>query len=120
MKRIIALIIVSASLAVAQQPPAPQLVTPKAPYDSDKAQLAYEKQKNAQLTANAATQAYQAQMKDLQGQWQTEEQVILAWVAEVKKANGWDDTYTYDREKDSWTHTPKPDKETKPAETPKK
>ena len=107
--------------AWAQHPPAqPQghVVTPKAPYDSTKAQLSVSKEENLQLKANAAQAAFQQQMADFSKQWQAEEASLTAWIAEVKKANKWDDTYTYDRAKDQWTHTPKA--ETKPAEAPKK
>ncbi len=111
--------------AVSQQPAAPQVtppdaqtVTPKAPYDNTKAQLSVTKEENLQLKANAATNAYQQQMKDLQTEWQTEEASLTAWIAQVKKDNSWDDTYTYDRAGDKWTHTLKV--ETKSADTPKK
>jgi hypothetical protein len=104
MKRtiIFTLLFLAASAVIAQQP-----VTPKAPYDSTKAQLSVTKEENLQLKANAAQTAYQQAMKDMQAQWQAEETALNAWTAEVKKANGWDDTYTYDRAKDQWTHTPK-------------
>jgi hypothetical protein len=109
--------------AVAQQPPAqpparPQVVTPKAPYDSDKAQLAVKQETILQLTATADQTAFQAHMKDLQQQYQAEEAKLIAWIADVKKVNAWDDSYTYDRVGDKWTHAPKA--EPKPAETPKK
>ena len=102
----------------APQAAAPQVVTPKAPYDSTKAQLSVTKEENLQLKANAAQAAFQAQMKDLQTQWQAEEASVTAWIAETRKANGWDDTYSYDRAGDKWTHTPKA--EAKQADTPKK
>ena len=98
--------------------PAPQTVTPKAPYDSTKAQLSVTKEENLQLKANATQASFQQQMKDFQAAWQAEEASITAWIAEVKKSNGWDDTYAYDRATDKWTHTPKA--EAKPADTPKK
>jgi hypothetical protein len=85
----------------------PQVVTPKAPYDSTKTQLTITKEENLQLKANAAQQAFQQQMKDMQAQWQADETSVNAWIADVKKANGWDDTYVYDREKDQWTHVVK-------------
>ena len=114
-KRVIILtaVFLAAFTAFAQQP-----VTPKSPYDSTKAQLLVTKEENLQLKANAAQTAYQQSMKDMQAQWQAEETALTAWTAEVKKANGWDDTYTYDRAGDKWVHTPKA--ETKPAEAPKK
>jgi len=98
---------------------AQQAVTPKAPYDSTKAQLSVTKEENLQLKANAAQQAFQQQMKEFQAQWQAEEASLTAWIAEVKKVNGWDDTYTYDRAKDSWVHTPKVEAK-KPAEETKR
>ena len=115
-KRVIILtaVFLAAFTAFAQQP-----VTPKSPYDSTKAQLLVTKEENLQLKANAAQTAYQQSMKDMQAQWQAEETALTAWTAEVKKANGWDDTYTYDRSKDSWVHTPKVEAK-KPAEAPKK
>ena len=104
----------------AQTPPvaAPQTVTPKAPYDSTKAQLSVTKEENLQLKANAAQAAFQQQMKNFQAAWQAEEASLRAWIAHVKKSNGWDDTYVYDRTKNEWTHTPKAD--AKPTEAPKK
>ena len=115
-KRVIILtaVFLAAFTAFAQQP-----VTPKSPYDSTKAQLLVTKEENLQLKANAAQTAYQQSMKDMQAQWQAEEVSLTAWIAEVKKANGWDDTYTYDRAKDQWVHTPKVEAK-KPAEAPKK
>ena len=120
--RVIALtVLFVGTAALSQQPPAPpqgQVVAPKAPYDSTKAQLSAAKQENLQLKANAAQAAFQQQMKEFGDQWKAEETALIAWIAEVKKANKWDDTYTYDRAGDKWTHTPKA--ETKPAEAPKK
>jgi esterase/lipase len=107
----------------APKPQEPQVVTPKAPYDSTKAQLLVTKEENLQLQANASQAAFQQQMKDFQDEWKAEEAALNAWIAEVKKANGWDDTYTYDRTADKWTHTPKVEAkkpEAKPAEAPKK
>ena len=120
MKRTIILtaVFLTAIAAWTQQPPAPQAVTPKAPYDSVKAQLSVTKEENLQLKATAAQASFQQQMKDFQAQWATEEATLTAWIADVKKANGWDDTYTYDRAGDKWMYTPKV--ETKPADTPKK
>lgn len=115
-KRVIILTVMFlvAFTAFAQQP-----VTPKAPYDSTKAQLSVTKEENLQLKASAAQTAYQQAMKDMQAQWQAEEASVTAWILEVKKANGWDDTYTYDRAKDQWVHTPKVETK-KTAEAPKK
>jgi hypothetical protein len=85
----------------------PQVIAPKVPYDSTKAQLSVTKEENLQLKANAAQLAFQAQMKDFQTQWQAEEAALTAWIGEVKKLNGWDDSYAYDRAGNKWTHTPK-------------
>lgn len=108
---ILILVILGTASVSAQQPPAPQaapqVVKPKAPYDSTKAQLAVTKQENLQLKANAATTAYQDQMKQFQADWRTEENFLTGWIEEVRKANGWDATYTYDQAKDEWVHTPK-------------
>jgi hypothetical protein len=115
-KRVIILtaVFLASFTAFAQQP-----VIPKAPYDSTKAQLSVTKEENLQLKATAAQTAYQQAMKDMQAQWQAEEASLTAWIAEVKKVNGWDETYTYDRAKDQWTHTPKVEAK-KPAEAPRK
>ena len=131
MKRVVIIIglaVLMLGAAVAQQPPAPpqpappaaapQVVTPKEPYSSDKAQLSVKQQTILSMQAGADQAAFQAHMKDLQQQWQAEEVKVNAWIASVKKDNGWDDTYTYDRAGDKWVHTPKA--ETKPAEAPKK
>lgn len=131
MKRFIIVIVCAAAFsAVAQQPPlttppppappqnAPQPVTPKTPYDSAKAQLAYEKEKNLQLTAQTATAQYQTFMQDQQKKYADQEKSLADWMEAVRKDNGWDDTYSYDREKDAWTHTPKPP--TPPAASPAK
>ena len=106
---------------VPQAQPAPpvtpsQTVTPKQPYDSAKAQLANEKQKNFQLQYKEATEALQAQGQALQTQWQAEQKIKDDWVAQVRKDNGWDETYSYDFDRDVWTHAPKP-ATPKPAET---
>jgi hypothetical protein len=115
------------AVAVAQQPPQPQgtqVVTPKAPYDSDKAQLAVKQETILQLTATADQKSFQDHMKDLQTQYQAEEQTLNVWIAKVRSDNGWDDTYNYDRAKDQWVHTPKVEAKKpeapKPAEAPKK
>jgi hypothetical protein len=105
-----------AYVALVQPQSAPQaaVVTPKAPYDSVRVQLSVTRQENLQLKANAAQAAVQQEMKDFQAQWQTEESFITAWVAQVRKENGWDETYVYDRAKDSWTHEVKQPAESKP------
>jgi hypothetical protein len=123
MKRILVFtaLFLSAYVAIAQQPPAQpqgQTVTPKAPYDSIKAQLSVAREENFQLKANATQTAFQQQMKDFQAQYLAEETALTAWIADVKKSNGWDDTYAYDRAGDKWAHTPKA--VTKSAEAPKK
>lgn len=96
-----------------QQPPKPtpqgQTVTPKQPYDSTKAQLAYEKQKNAQLEYNQATIEYQQKIKELQSQWQAAQKEKDDWVQEIRKDNNWDETYIYNFDTDQWTHNPKPE-----------
>lgn len=125
MKRILSLIMIAAGLvAVAQQPPQPtptqpEKVVPKAPYDSTKAQLWAEKQKNFQMQANQITTLYQAQMKDLQDKYVGQVKPMTDWMADVRKANGWDDTYTWNSDDDTWTHTPKPAPPT-PAPAPAK
>jgi hypothetical protein len=127
------MIILIAAVASAQTPappqPAPpaaplqQVVTPKTPYDSTKAQLMVTKEDNLQLKANAVTNDFQAQMKSFQVEWKAQEDLITAWVESVRKDNGWDKTYTYDRAKDQWTHTPAapaPKQKPAPAVAPKK
>ena len=126
--RIVVFVFLIVGGSTAQQPasqPAaqgPQAATPKEPYTSDKAQLSVKQEAILQLTASADQKAFQDHMKDLQTQWQAEEVKVNAWVEAVKKDNGWDETYTYDRVGDKWTHTPKVKKpaETKPAAAPKK
>lgn len=124
MKRIIAAVIIQMGvLALAQQPagppsppvPAVVKVTPKAPYDSTKAQLWAEKQKNLQLQAVQLQAQYQAGVKDLGDKYNSITQSLDAWVGAVRTANGWDDTYTWDRDSDTWTHTPKPPPPADPA-----
>jgi DNA-binding PucR family transcriptional regulator len=95
---------------VAQQQPAQtqgQAVVPKAPYDSTKAQLAVAKEENIQLKANAEQLAFQQQMKEFQEQYNSEEASLNAWIESVRKINGWDASYIYDRAKDEWIHTAK-------------
>jgi hypothetical protein len=131
MKRIVILTaaFVLAFAALAQQPPVQppaqpqgQVVIPKTPYDSTKAQLSVAKEENLQLKANAIQVAFQQNMKDMQSQWQAEEAALNVWIAQIRRDNGWDATYTYDREKNQWVHAPKaePKPETKSAEAPKK
>ncbi|MGA8730290.1 MAG: hypothetical protein WB608_16165 [Terracidiphilus sp.] len=102
-------LLITSSLALAQQPPAkPEpAVQPKAPYDSTKAQLAWEREKNFQLQANQMQQQLQKSMQELQAKYAGEEKQIVDWVAQVRKDNGWDESYTYDREQDKWTHAEK-------------
>lgn len=117
MNRSIAVLVLLAGLAAcnAQQPPkppappaaAPQPATPKQPYDSAKAQLAYEKEKNAQMQTRLLQQQINQIQSQISSQIAASEQAINTFVTETRKANGWDDTYTYDREQDKWTHTPK-------------
>lgn len=105
-------IVLAVTLAAGQQPPAAppegKKVEPKTPYDSTKAQLMYVKQKNLQLQAEQLTHAYQAQMATLQQKFKDQDAALAAWVAEVRKTNGWDDTYVYDGEKDQWVQKEKP------------
>ena len=91
--------------ALAQDKPAAPAPTqakvePKQPYDSTKAQLAVEKEKNLQLQ-------FQDVQRQMQQQYQAQEAFIASWEASVRAANKWDETYTYDRATDSWTHAPK-------------
>lgn len=117
MKAIFGSIILAVSLAaVAQQPPQPppsEKVSPKQPYTSTAALLAWERQKNYQLTANALTADFQGKMRDLQAKSQATLEVMNDFMKETRKANGWDDSYLYDPEKDEW-HRVKKDEAKKP------
>jgi hypothetical protein len=116
----------AAMTAVSQQPPAPQpaapapkVVTPKSPYDVRDAKIAVITEDDLQKTANALTADYQRQMADLQAKWKEQDVALKAWEADVRKANGWDDTYVFNQQTYEWAQQPKP-AEKKPAEAPKK
>lgn len=126
---IVLMLAIAASVGVAQQPaqkPAaaakPETVTPKQPYDSRDAQLATEKEKNfrlqySELQRNVQDRieqlpqvvqlraAEQQAVTDLNNQFNKTEAAEQAWETGVRKTNGWDASYVYDRAKDAWTHT---------------
>jgi len=109
------LILALGSAAFAQNPPAtPALiqpiqveVAPKAPYDATGARLYVETEKNLQLQATIIQKDATAQMQPLQTQYAEQEKKLAEWMAEVKKANGWGDDYSYDREHNVWKQTVK-------------
>jgi pyruvate/2-oxoglutarate/acetoin dehydrogenase E1 component len=123
---IAAVVVVFTAVAThAQQPPAqpaapaPKVVTPKSPYDVRDAKIAVITEDDLQKTANALTADYQRQMADLQAKWKEQDVALKAWEADVRKANGWDDTYVFNQQTYEWAQQPKP-AEKKPAEAPKK
>jgi hypothetical protein len=121
----------AAITAVSQQPPAPQAaptapappapvkVTPKSPYDVRDAKIAVISEDDLQKTANALTADYQRQMADLQAKWKEQDAALKAWEAQVRKDNGWDDTYIFNTQTYDWEQQPKP-APAKSAEAPKK
>ena len=106
-----------AATASPATPPAGQIpaatdrvtVVPKAPYSSDHAQLAQAKMDGAQKdVANIQLQA-KPMLEAAQNTYAAWQQKLNDWKVSVRKANGWDDTYDYDAQKDEWFHNvPKP------------
>lgn len=92
----------------AQQPTQPQNtgqeVTPKLPYSSTVAQLAFEREKNAQLTAKQMQDQFRDQMNDLQKKFADYQKSYDEFIDETRKANGWDASYVYDPDADKWIH----------------
>ena len=99
-----------------QQPPQgppPAKATPKQPYDSRDAQIAWQKAQNAQLKINAATTQYQAAMGALQREGDANIGAVNAFVTKVRKDNGWGEDHIWDPESDQWLIRPP---EPKPAD----
>ncbi len=86
-------------------------VTPKAPYDSTRAQLLVEREHSAQLQAALLEEQYRQQLQadpnyqKLQTSFKASESDLNTWIAAVRAANGWDASYSYDRQADRWTKT---------------
>lgn len=116
----IAMVTAQAPPAAPPAQPAAQPATPKTPYDSTKAQLAVTKEENLQLKASALTSEYQKQLGDMRAQFADLDKQIQEWSDQVRKDNGWDATYQYDRQKDQWTHTPPAPKVEEKKPEPKK
>lgn len=87
-------------------PAAMAAVKPKEPYDSTKGQLYFEKMRNQALQAAQLQAQYAALRKQLQDEYEKEQQALDAWTGAIRKANGWDGSYRYDGARDEWTHTP--------------
>lgn len=108
---ILALAILPAFVSVSAQKPvrrpaahlAPEVkVTPQQPYNSDHAQLAYAREKILQSQFSQMQQAVKDKTAQLQVDYAKEEQVLKEWEASVRAANKWDDSYTYNRDTDTW------------------
>lgn len=102
------------------QPPQPQApipastptpVVPKVddPLAHTQALLVLEKEKNLGLSAQELTKEYQQGMAAMKQQFGDLDKQESAWEDTVRKANGWDANYTYDKDKDTWVQqTPPP------------
>ena len=94
--------------AVAQQPPQSS-GTPALPSKYDKTDhvstlLILEKEKTLNLQMTAYDRDYKETLTKAREQYVTYEQQVNAWIEKVRKDNGWDATYSYDRNSDTWTH----------------
>lgn len=83
-------------------------VKPKEPYDSTKAQLASGRQAKLQVQADNAEKQYKAFTDQLQQRYNAEQKTIDDWENDVRKANGWDATYRWNADNDTWTHIEPP------------
>ena len=112
------------------QPAKPNVAFPTkgpdgSPYSSTEAQLRFEKQKNQVLQYQALDTAQQKQIAalpdvqtietntaaaraQLQQEYTKLDKEISDWAASVRKANGWDESYVYNRQADQWEKTEKP------------
>jgi hypothetical protein len=92
-----------------QQPPQPRPAPPVVPQKYDtvahlNALLLLEKQKNINLQMMLLEKQYKETVADAHQQYNEDEQQVSAWIEKVRKDNGWDASYVYDRETDTWTH----------------
>jgi hypothetical protein len=97
-------------MCAAQNPPTPPpatTVTPKTPYDSTKAQLAAEREKTLSLTNQILSDNFNKQTNEERQQYAAQDKILTDWVIQVRKDNGWDDSYTYNSNGDTWTHIQK-------------
>ena len=104
MKKVILGLIFCGLTAMAQAP------TPVIPSKYDKvdhltALLTLEKEKTLNLQVVAFQKNYDDTLNSARKQYTEYEQAINAWVERVRKENGWDASYNYDRSTDTWTHT---------------
>lgn len=83
------------------------VVKPKDPYDSTKAQLAWTKRK-LYVSQYQQILATMPAIQALQHQDSEQAKFLDDWMKQVRKDNGWDDTYVYDPEQDHWVHAEKP------------
>lgn len=91
--------------------PAPVKVTPKATelqeqLDAQRAETALANEKNDNLQAQMLQQQISAAMGPLQADFNAQEKIVTEWIAAVKKANGWGDNVTYNRDTRKWVLTP--------------
>jgi hypothetical protein len=127
MKRAVTSVFVWAILLsglVGQQPEEPLTVPPGVeiklthPADSTATKLAAEKIKNIRLTHELMERAYNDQTAQMNSDIDGYRLQINAWVAKVKKDNGFGDDVTYDSDTDRWyrkTEPSKPDAKAAPV-----
>jgi hypothetical protein len=106
-------LMVMVAVAFAQQPlvvqgNGKQEVKLTAQSDSARALLAYEKQKNLTLQYQMLQEQFQKQTAEMQKQFSDYEKDITAWIAATKKAEGFGDDVTYDRDQDKWYRSEQP------------
>jgi hypothetical protein len=89
-------------------PPKSRDVVLEHPEDSASVQLAYEKEKNLQLSFQLMQKQVQEQQAAMQAQYATLEGQINDWIAKVKKENHLGDDVQYDREANKWVRVSKP------------
>lgn len=112
--------------AARQEPPAPTSPVPATPktvaelrkggagdtvlegVDPNKAKYLSEHLKTLNVSAQLAQTNYQSSMGQLQQDFAQTNTQFAQWEKDVRAANGWDDSYTYDRTKETWSHSTRP------------
>lgn len=87
----------------------PIVVAPKTVVNqSKKVRKAIEKDRKLVADMQKEQQKIRAKIQKKVSNVQASEPEIIAWENSVRKANGWDDSYTYDRRLNQWLYHPNP------------
>lgn len=66
--------------------------------------LTLEKEKNINLQMMLLERQYKDTIADAHQQFNGDEQAVNDWIEKVRKDNGWDASYVYNRDTDTWVH----------------